>query len=105
MSTHTKGPWQAMPRFQDHIEVRHSCPREGAASRVVARVTVRSTWENEQTANARLVAAAPDLLDALQAAFEYLDMIPESAAGGCDEAVRIARKARAAIAKATGKQA
>lgn len=47
-------------------------------------------------------SAAPDLYTALQAAFEYLDAIPESAAGGDDEAVRIARQARAALAKARG---
>ena len=47
-----------------------------------------------------LIAAAPDLLEALQACYEYLDMIPESATGGDDAAVALARRARAAIAKA-----
>ncbi len=53
-------------------------------------------------ANARLIAAAPDLFVALQAAAEYLDGIPESAAGGDDDAVRIARNAFAALVKARG---
>jgi hypothetical protein len=61
----------------------------------------RMTWDNEEP-NARLIAAAPDLFLALQAAAEYLDGIPESAAGGDDDAVRIARNAFAALAKARG---
>jgi hypothetical protein len=35
--------------------------------------------------------------DALQRCFEYLDCIPEAAAGGCDNAVRLARIARKAL--------
>ena len=49
-----------------------------------------------------LWSAAPDMYDALKVAFEYLDAIPETAAGGDDEAIRIARLCRAALAKARG---
>lgn len=58
--------------------------------------------EAQMEASARLIAAAPELYEALQSAFEYLDAIPEAAAGGDDEAVRLARLARAALAKARG---
>lgn len=37
------------------------------------------------------------LLSAVAAAADYLDCIPESAAGGDDDAVRIARMCRAAL--------
>lgn len=67
MSKHSKAPWIMQRVFQDKIEIHHSEPRvPGAASLVVARVTARESWINEQTANARLIAAAPDLLAELQ---------------------------------------
>jgi hypothetical protein len=50
-----------------------------------------------------LVAAAPALYVVLREVFEYLDAIPESAAGGDDDAVRLARNARAALDMAEGK--
>jgi len=59
------------PRFQDKIDVIHSSlGKAGAASLTVARVTVRETWLAEQEANARLIAAAPDLLVALKACLQ-----------------------------------
>lgn len=53
--------------------------------------------------DAQLVAAAPQLLEALQALIPYLDSIV-CYASTCDEYKpnRIAENARAAIAKATG---
>jgi hypothetical protein len=66
-------------------------------------VAVATTGGDTPTlSNARLIAAAPALFSALQAAAEYLDGIPESAVGGDDDAVRIARNAFAALAKARG---
>lgn len=52
----------------------------------------------EQEANARLIAAAPDLLDALQ----ELMMFEEDRAFSMFKRVEVKNKARAAIAKATG---
>lgn len=40
------------------------------------------------------------MLSALRRAFEYLDNIPETSAGGDDEAVEIARAAKVAIKQA-----
>jgi len=53
------------------------------------------------TRERRIRAAAPTLLAALIECYEYLDAIPESAVGGDDVAVALARKARAAIKEAT----
>ena len=58
----------------------------------------RSVTDEEAEANARLIAAAPELLEALQM---FLDDY-ESSEG---DAQSCARVARAAIAKATGEQA
>jgi hypothetical protein len=49
---------------------------------------------DERRANARLITAAPDLLAALQDCAEFLESI--------DRGEKIAKAARAAIAKATG---
>lgn len=46
-----------------------------------------------------------EMLAALAACADYLSMIPESAAGGDDDAVRLERIAREAIRKATGERA
>lgn len=88
---YTKGPWSTFIKqpHQDFIEVHHSDGSIGAASGTVARVTVRSTWHDEQMANAQLIAAAPCLLEALEAALPLL-------VGPRYE------QARAAIARATG---
>ena len=93
MSKHTKGPWNICKQFphQSFIEIEHGDKHTpGAASLVIARVTCRPTWQEEQEANARLISAAPELLDALE---EICDTL-----GECGMTV----KARAAISKATG---
>ena len=51
----------------------------------------------EAAAGARRIAAAPDLLAAVRAAHEYLWSIPEP--GGDDDAVRITRQCAAALAR------
>lgn len=113
---YTKGPWKVCKQFshQGFIEVEH-CDRhtKGAASLVVARVTCRESWRVEQEANARLISAAPDLLEALQEAMQALEWCVEQGGGPvcehesgvvcfCKENNAISA-ARAAIAKALGK--
>jgi hypothetical protein len=58
---------------------------------------VKALWsidlEPEQWANARLIAASPDLLQVANKAFDFL--------GGVDDAAEIRAELMAAIAKAT----
>lgn len=61
-------------------------------------------FDEDWQANARLIAAAPDLLAALQLATDHIEatahLLTEEAAD--EEATFVVREARAAIAKATG---
>ena len=92
MSTnHTPGPWSVL------IEGSH-CFIEDANGQTIARASHPfpfTTTDDERNANARLIAAAPELLDALRRALNVLH-----ATGATDEA----RVALAAIAAATGEQ-
>jgi hypothetical protein len=97
---YTRGPWSLTPRFQDKVDVVHQSNVIGAASRTICRVTVRDTWLDEQLANARLIAAAPELL-----AFAQEFLTDYQSEDGMDSMKRYAAKAHAAIAKATGSEA
>ncbi len=55
-------------------------------------------------ARGALIAAAPDLLAALCDCADYMQLIPEPAAGGDDESLRLFKAAAKAIAKATGRK-
>jgi hypothetical protein len=87
---HTPGPWMVHP-----LDRRAVVGRDGDSA--IADV---HTWRDMD--DALLIAAAPDLLEALRLCRDYLSCIPESAAGGDDEAVRLERAASALIAQATG---
>lgn len=94
---HTPGPWAADGRGGTISAARPAC-----SDVVTDRVVVCEAWSGdsiaEAAANRRLVAAAPELLDALWAMatsfhdVEWMDPHKQIAA----------RMARAAIAKATG---
>ena len=86
MSKHTQGPWTVSN--ETDISGIENDPENGCVGPVdVAHVYLR-TVQGRTEANARLIAAAPDLLEALrEIAADYSDPI---------------RLARAAIAKATG---
>lgn len=86
---HTPGPWA----LEDHAWTSIvSKPGNGYITRNVCRLDASTMAALEQRANARLIAAAPELLDALQflmvAHGEQLDLAFE--------------QANAVIAKATG---
>lgn len=93
MSKHTPGPWFVNDRYKQtkYIEARIG----GGMLQEVAACGPTEVRE-QQEANARLIAAAPDLLDALEDALCFLAMN-----GGYDYATN---KARVAIAKATGEE-
>jgi hypothetical protein len=93
MTNHTPGPWRYKPHSVDSNYMLIFCsadPSEGDNLRGYC-----------GEANARLIAAAPDLLEALQSMCEYTaELNPSQGFDGHDaDAVN---KARAAIAKATG---
>lgn len=87
MSKHTPGPWYVSKR--NPRLVIESGPRGNAIAKTGVKLGVCSQEQAE--ANARLIAAAPDLVFQLQAAANYIDLL-----GGDSKSYR------AAIAKATG---
>ncbi len=96
MSKHTPGPWK-FGHWGDDFWV----GADGYDGRKVARVTWGMGEEVEEgRENARLIAAAPDLLEALREAVEFFDSEYWLTSAG--EAM--ARRWRAAISKAEYKQ-
>jgi hypothetical protein len=97
MSKHTPGPWQAKGLAVDSAGDKFL--RICQMSRVrftEADRTVHEISDDTAEANARLISAAPDLLEALE---EYVRDFGDNEDY---DSQRMAAKARAAIAKATG---
>ncbi|MDH0851826.1 hypothetical protein N5D66_28090 [Delftia tsuruhatensis] len=94
---HTPGPWEAMGTW-----VRSPMHQPEGLPRGVQIAECRDGYflphTPEAKANARLIAAAPELLEALA---ETLAFCEANTFGGDDTAALIA-KARAAVTKATG---
>jgi len=90
---HTEGPWEWDANVWDYDPEQEAPWLVSAGNDKVLFGQIGCTSE----ANARLIAAAPDLLEALQDLFHSFEMAD---AIECD----IGRKARAAIAKATGSE-
>jgi len=96
---HTPGPWQVIEDNHDDYEEGHIAIEADEAGRDVA-VVVSTNPESqvdlspEEWANARLIAAAPELLEALR----LLVMLDQSSIDDGDW-----QRARAAIAKAEGR--
>jgi hypothetical protein len=98
MSTHTKGPWHmGVGNGNGNVFADSGRTRlESGGTTLYPICQVNNGWnEAEDAANARLIAIAPELLDALQGLMEYV--------GGWDAAAdHPCGKARDAITKATG---
>jgi hypothetical protein len=92
---HTPGPWSKLPSGEaKFIPLRaHHCEKLGFCIGFV-NYDINDGHGSIPAANARLIAAAPDLLDALQAFPGFTD---DATAGDA-----WLEKMRAAIAKATG---
>jgi hypothetical protein len=88
MNKHTPGPWMYRSQANGSLDFFG----EGGN-----RVILQNVRLINQEANARLIAAAPSLLEALESALELIDVITPLEGD-------VHRKARAAIAKATGEQ-
>jgi len=98
MSNHTPGPWNLVKRKNNEVKIEHTNRHtKGASSLTIAKVTVCDSWFTEQMANAHLIWAAPDLLEALCKLAQLYDAMG-APRGPC----RII--ADAAIAKATGEE-
>ncbi|HEY4136462.1 MAG TPA: hypothetical protein VGO34_14755 [Alphaproteobacteria bacterium] len=89
VSKHTPGPWAIEHKNPFETFVR-GAPNEEGSRYVVA--IVHPGHDNATEANARLIAAAPDLLDALKAVVAVADRKTD-----------VFDQARAAIAKAEGR--
>jgi uncharacterized NAD-dependent epimerase/dehydratase family protein len=99
---HTPGPWTALPEECDNPYVRIRGTRLGRRFKIAnvmnAGYDDQHEREVEETrANAALIAAAPELLEALQEVFMIGDRLVSDVYG-----YEFKEKARAAIAKATG---
>ena len=93
MNKPTPGPWIAVGSWVEH-------PDDTVADICVCDTMLFSQGhlnrsEEEESANARLIAAAPELLEALQT-------LPQSLSSTDEDLNRWMEKAWAAIAKATG---
>lgn len=100
---HTPGPW-AVNHAGDHTgitEVFVYAPNCGVDDVSVAADIVDPVTSMPSEANARLIASAPDLLEALEA-IEYALRMNFSPATILDEGSPIREGIRAAIARATG---
>ena len=67
---HTKGPWR-----QTDLDIEdYSIPIKSATNDYVA--TAHDLWERDEEvkANARLIAAAPELLEALDGAIQFMKL-------------------------------
>lgn len=101
---YTPGPWRVDPRHCCDVETLSGVQITAALSEA----EVGEEWQiigpcpslDEAEANARLIAAAPDLLEALKRTLEYAE--DHQAAQPNDETFADLALIRAAIAKATG---
>lgn len=98
MSKHTPGPWSAeVDRENDHeINI-----VSGNRPFVATAWPANHQEDKEQEANARLIAAAPELLEALRIVRDTLPHIN----GNASSVNSLLKLTGAAIAKATGEQA
>jgi hypothetical protein len=97
MGKSTPGPWKAQMREFRQWEVVSTCETEWW-------IADASPYNERQEANARLIAAAPELLEALEAVLYWAEIAGDTTdkeALAANEEASIAL-ARAAIAKAEG---
>lgn len=94
----TQGAWRVSEKHGEYIYIRHDNNEPGAMSLNLAKVVARQSWVKEAEANAKLIAAAPELLDALQKALQHV----RNQATVDTAAFYMLEKMHGAIAKALG---
>lgn len=103
LNMHTPGPWSLEEVASDSGRIKHLCPVEDKSG-----LSLLTVVEHEgvkfaavyNDADARLIAAAPELLDALQAVMSVARFDYNTG----DETHRAIMLAESAIARATGAQ-
>lgn len=110
MSKHTPGPWQTSTRTKPRGGLTVFSTVNGVADALIAQVSEGESYEDraiqvtESDANACLIAAAPDLLEACKTAVDFIDQFVVDADAGAQDPDAQAAHAEliAAIAKARG---
>lgn len=107
MSVHTPGPWIIVNEDYGQIIRGAETEREDRGTKYKFRDFVASTWGERSEindVNARLIAAAPELLEALNTMTNrYCSLVNSGDAGNWNpEEDPEVQQARAVIAKATG---
>lgn len=92
-TAHTPGPW--------HYKLSGNVV-DNRGARVATASEVPGQDEMERLANARLIAAAPELLAALKASLHVLETLAKT--HGYDTSIGVVPQARAVVAKAKGGQ-
>ncbi|MCK5605076.1 hypothetical protein KAR91_24515 [Candidatus Pacearchaeota archaeon] len=69
---HIKGPWKAGEIIENDFEPRHIVIRGQNGIKMIAKAIYGQT-DKEREDNAHLIAAAPELLEALKFIVEYVD--------------------------------
>ena len=120
---HTRGPWTVEWEYRHPADIWTTSIHAATGPRTADLVAVmprefktqpdrNSPTQARQRANAHLIAAAPELLEALQNLLRYADRYSDEMAkhgrgaeqlGELADSVSVSGMARAAIAKATGK--
>ncbi len=95
---HTQGPWKFFPRLTASENHKGFRIVGGRASWLLADVMPLDSAGEEGEANARLMAAATELLDALE---DLVALLPDPELDNDDVQKALVLKAKAAIAKAT----
>jgi hypothetical protein len=84
MSTHTPAPWVLKIRPAEHndnvtvAEIEVNGKYRGGIARLQSAEHIDGIGKDELIANARLISAAPDMLDALEQCAEYFDKFADA---------------------------
>jgi hypothetical protein len=85
---HTQGPWVLKVRKYDNFTVAEieidASPYRGDVARLQSCEHIDGITKDELLANARLIAAAPELLEALEKALEMLEELKIESGRGID---------------------
>lgn len=103
-ATHTPGPWETKRAATPEAFPQFGVYAENGNGHDLAHVVSHGTARHAETeANARLIAAAPDLLEALQKLTDVLADVYSSEAQAKRALCSASKAARTAIAKAEGR--